>query len=322
MMDHSSSAGQNGLTLEISHCTSRAQLEAVVDLCDRAFPATDRGYFERHILRDATLRPEDTLIGTVEGRIVSSVQLFPRVCRAGGETLRFAGIGNVATDPRERGAGYAGMVMREALRRMTDGGFAFSLLTTTTVTAYYQKFGYRVLPRRAVNFDPPPDTDPECLIRPCEWARDGGRVKELYEGYNLGSAGTVVRDDLYWEAQRKFCGEDPAMFLVAVEHDSVVGYIRGGLKKGVLRLLEFAARPDRCRLFPPLLAAMSRQRPGATIHTLFSDREMQRLSPLPAHTLLPDTDAMLLVLDEQHRRTVEEMVLRPGAFMFWLSDSF
>jgi hypothetical protein len=212
--------------------------------------------------------------------------------------------------------------MEEALRRMRGGGFAFSLLTTTSVTSYYEKFGYRVLPRTAVIFAPPASVPTGFTIRRFDPAVDWLRVRELYEAYNRESAGPVARDELYWNAQWEFCGEERAMFLIAERGGSPVGYLRAGMKKGVLRILEFAARVNIPSVFGALLEALGRMRPGATFKAIFSDREMRRLAPLPAHDLQPDTDAMMLVLDENRRELIEGELMRPGSFMFWLADSF
>jgi predicted acetyltransferase len=308
--------------LEITRCSSRTQLEAVVDLCARAFPATEREYFERHTMRDATLRPEHTLIGSLDGRIVSSVQIFPRLCRFTGEVVPFGGIGNVATDPEARGLGFSGALMRAAMRIMKSDGFAFSLLTTTSVTPYYEKLGYRVLLRHAFVFERPPDAGTDWRIRAFNKELDAHWVGGLYDEYNNASIGPIVRDEVYWDAQWEFCGEDRGMFLIAEKGGVPSGYIRGGVKRGVLRVLEFAAREEIPSVFAALLRSMMQKRPGSAARILLSTKEQERMSPLPLHLAQPDTDAMILPLDERFQVKAEEVLSQPGSFMYWLSDSF
>jgi len=48
--------------IEIRGCRNYDELLKVVRLCDAAFEKTPYEYFERHILKDVTLSPEDTRI--------------------------------------------------------------------------------------------------------------------------------------------------------------------------------------------------------------------------------------------------------------------
>jgi predicted N-acetyltransferase YhbS len=307
--------------VEISHCTSRAELEAVVDLCDRAFPGTAREYFERHVLHDATLRPEDTLIGTSDGRIISTVQVFPRTCWMNGARVRFAGVGNVATLPEHRGAGHAAALMREAIRRMRSLGFAFSMLSTS-INAFYERFGFVTVPRDVAVFAPPPAPASTRTVRRFDRERDGEAVQRIYEAYNRGSVGPIARDGAYWRAQEQFCGEVPAMFLVVESAGSVAGYVRGGVTKGSLHVLEFACEREVQSIFATLLNALSLQRAELVLRMPLSRREKERLAPLPRHTIEPDTETMILVLDDRNRQTLEGGLLGPGSLMFWQSDFF
>jgi len=308
--------------LVISRCISREELEQVVDLCDRAFPGTPREYFERHTLRDATLKPEDTIVGRVDGSIVSSIQIFPRTCWVEGHQFHFGGIGNVATDPLMRGSGFAGSLMAEAIELMSSKGFAFSLLTTSSITAYYEKFGYRVIPREALSFESAPDVRPACLIRPVSIPEDLPAVRRLYDRSNCMSVGPIARDERYWRAQLEFCGEDRDKFLVACEGGRTIGYIRAGFKKGSCRILEFGAEDNRTDLFGTLLSTIMTGMPGVPVTMILSRKGKERLEPLPPHRTAIDTDAMVLRLDAGFASGPGAKLAVPGEFMFWLSDSF
>ena len=111
--------------IEIRGCYSIDELRQVVDLCDAAFPETPREYFDRHILHDGTLALEDTRILVKDGKIVSSVQVFPRTIYAAGKKMNVGGIGNVATLPSERKNGYAGMVMKDSMNHISAKDIQF-----------------------------------------------------------------------------------------------------------------------------------------------------------------------------------------------------
>jgi predicted acetyltransferase len=307
--------------MSIACCTSRTELEEVVDVCDRAFDATPREYFERHVLRDPTLRPEDTLIARHDGRIVSSVQIFPRQCWIDGRIVAFAGIGNVATDPAHRRAGHAGQLLSEAVRVMQARGFPFSMLTTT-INAYYAKFGYTTVTRELAVFPPVVSQAQGVVLREFRRDADLGSVRETYDAWNRESVGPIARDTAYWNAQFDFCGEDPGMFLVAEERGRIRGFIRGNVEKGYLQVLEYALASSPPETFHALLGALSARRPDLSIKMFLSDREKERLRLRVPFALQTDTDTMILLLDEEYRRMVEERVMRPGVLMYWLADFF
>ena len=306
--------------IDIRGCRTAEELVAVVDLCDRAFDNFPREYFERHKLKDPTLSVHHTRIGLKDGHLVTSVQVFPRTCWAEGRQVRFGGIGDVATDPAQRKHGYAGLMMADAIAVMSAEGYEFSMLTTT-INSYYEKFGYRTIPRDvAVIASTPPRTVPE--VRRFDRARDLAVVQDLYTAYNRDSIGPVVRDDVYWRGQFDFCGEDPEKFLVYETGGRLTGYIRANVEKGFLQVLEFAAAESIPEVFDTLLHAVAERSPGLPCKIFLSAREKQRLEIRPIHTMQVDTDLMVRVMDEKARHLVESVIMRPHAIMYWLSDFF
>ena len=306
--------------LEIRGCRTVDELVAVVDLCDRAFENTPREYFERHKLKDPTLSVHHTRIGLKDGHLVTSVQVFPRTCWVEGRRVRFGGIGDVATDPTQRKHGYAALMMNDAIAVMAAEGYEFSMLTTT-INSYYEKFGYRTIPREvAVVASITPRSGPE--VRRFDRARDLAMVQDLYTAYNSGSVGPVARDDVYWHGQFDFCGEDPEKFLVYEAGGHLAGYIRANVEKGFLQVLEFAASDSIAEVFDALLHAVALRSPGLPCKIFLSAREKERLRIRPVHTMQVDTDLMVRVMDEPARTLVESVIMRPHAIMYWLSDFF
>jgi predicted acetyltransferase len=300
----------------IRGCASREELAAVVDLLDRAFEKTPREYFERHVLRDATLSLEDTRVLLRDGKIVSSVQIFPRNMWVSGRKIRFGGIGNVGTDPAFRKQGLASLLMRDALARMQERGYPLSVLTTD-INPYYGKFGYTTVAREVLTFTEIPRGDD---ARSFDRTHDLEAVMAIYEQYNAGSIGPEVRDEAYWRAQFEFLGDET--FLVAEEAGRVIGYLRAGYEKKDLYVREFAALRSEPRVFAALLGALSLRFPGVPVKLFASEREQARLEIRLPFTVHDDTDLMIAVLDEGYRTLAHDTLMKRNAMTYWLTDFF
>lgn len=300
----------------IRGCLSREELRTVVNLLDRAFEKTAREYFERHLLHDATLSPDDTRVLVQDGRIVSSVQIFPRAMWVANRKIPFGGIGNVGTEPAVRRSGFASLLMRDALEQMRQRGYPLSVLTTD-INSYYEKFGYRTVVREVLTFTEIPFVG---NARPFDKAHDLEDVMGIYEQYNAGSIGPQVRDEAYWRTQFEFLGEDT--FLVAEEAGRPIGYMRAGYEKKDFHVREFAARSGAPRVFALLLGALRARVPGIPVRLLASEREQARLDLRPPFTVRDDTDLMIAVLDEGYRTLAEETLMKRNALTYWLADFF
>jgi predicted acetyltransferase len=306
--------------LEIRGCRTRAELELVVDLLDRAFAKTEREYFERHVLRDPTLQPEDTRILLRDGTIVSSVQIFPRALWIDGRQVRFGGIGNVGTDPGARKGGFASMVMWDALARLRDRRIPMAVLTTT-INAYYERFGFRTVERELFTL-----TDISGSMAPgvrvFQRERDLASVRTIYEAYNCAGVGPLVRDDVYWNGQFDFCGEDSDKFLVLEGGGRINAYLRAAVQKGNLHILEFGARAHIPSAFESLLRSVASLAPGVPVKMYFSDEERVRTNFRRPDAAAMDTDMMVYVMDESVRDVVEKRLMKRNTMTFWLSDFF
>jgi predicted acetyltransferase len=300
----------------IRGCLSGEELRAVVDLLDRAFEKTPREYFERHVLRDATLSLEDTRVLLRDGEIVSSVQIYPRTMWVENRKIRFGGIGNVGTEPEARKQGLASLLMRDALERMRERGYPLSVLTTD-INPYYEKFGYRTVVREVLTFTEIPVVG---NARSFDRARDLEDVMGIYGQYNAGSIGPEVRDEAYWRTQFEFLGDET--FLVAEEAGRLIGYMRAGYEKKDLHVREFAALRSEPRVFAALLGALRSRVPGVPVKLFASEREQARLEIRLPFTVRDDTDLMIAVLDEGHRTLAEETLMKRNAMTYWLADFF
>ena len=307
-------SGGNGIRV----CASREELTEVVELLARSFTNTPRDYFERHVLRDPTLSPADTLVAVRDGRIVSTVQIFPRVMMIAGKPIPFGGIGNVGTDPSERKGGQASALMIQAVALMGSRGYPFSMLTTT-INAYYERFGYKTVERDAVTIDVngmkvQPD------VTPVNMPREMQEIMALYQEYNADATGPLIRDLSYWNAQREFCGEEVDKFLVIRRKGELAGYIRNGIIKGVRYVLEYAARGDVPEIVERLLISVSALTGGKPMKLFLSNEEHRRLALRLPHSTSTNTDLMIAVLQSSFHTSAGAELLRRNNITFWLTD--
>jgi len=180
----------NNQFIEIRGCSSEEELLNVIEVCDAAFPKTTKEYFERHLLEDKTLGLSDTRVLLKEGKIVSSVQLFPRIISTSSGALRFGGIGNVATLPSERRNGYAGLLLNDALDYLKTQGIPLSILTTH-INSYYEKFGFETVRRTIARIESITGKAYND-IRKFEIEKDLRDVANLYNEFNINKSGALV----------------------------------------------------------------------------------------------------------------------------------
>ncbi len=306
--------------VEIRGCRSRQELQAVVELCDEAFDDTAREYFERHMFKDGTISQEDTRVLVRGGKIVSSVQVFPRTIYIGEKKVRMGGIGNVATLPSERKRGYAELVIRDAMEYMRRKGFQVSLLTTT-INGYYKRFGFQTLDRQLVKIDVPPRED-QSHTEVFDSSRDAAQVMRLYDNYNAASTGPIVRDADYWRSQIDFCGEDAKLFLVWRDGEEILGYVRGRKETESTKILEYAFADGREEIARALFADLTFRTERPKVEVFVSRNEKKRLTFLHSGQFEIDTFFMAALVGGGIDDRTMEVILPQSDFTFWLTDYF
>ena len=306
--------------VELRGCTSRRELEEVVDLCDAAFPKTEKEYFERHVLKDKTLETSDTRVLVRDRKILSSVQVFRRTMYVKGKKLTFGGIGNVATLPAQRGKGYAGMVLQNALNYIKGKKLRMALLSTT-INGYYEKFGFTTIKRHLVSIDlPEMQKHPE--VRAFDQRRDLNAVMSLYKKYNDKGTGPVVRDSKYWHSQLDFCGEDKDLFFVYEGGGEILGFIRAKRKTDRVHVLEYAFAGHRRKIIRRMFEHLAFAANFPRLEFFTSDREKGYLPFKDPGCFRDDTDMMINPLDAGMDRKVKEALLGDYQLAFWMTDFF
>ena len=305
--------------IEIRGCKSYNELLEVLKVCDNAFDNTPYEYFERHLLKDKTLSIEDTRILLIEDKIVSTIQIFPRKIYIKGNVFDFGGIGNVATLPKYQQRGYASMLMNDAINYMKYKKFPFSLLTTT-INHYYEKFGYITLKRKKFNFTLEQIKEIK-NIRQFIPTNDFEVIKNIYSQFNSEFVGPFFRDDIYWNSQLDFCGEDRNFFLVKEENGNIVAYIRGVQKNKFIQILEFATIKNPNELFFELINALA-LRSDIKEFSVYLSNDLLNYIKLDNYTIQTDTDLMILFLDQDFENQYKSLLLQENIITFWLSDFF
>jgi len=310
----------SGSAVEIRGCRTREELEEVVSLCDAAFPKTPREYFARHVLKDRTLAPADTRILVKDGKIISSVQVFPRTMYCRGEKVGFGGIGNVATHPSEREKGYAGSVLRDALEYIRRKKLPVSLLTTT-INSYYEKYGFQTIRRHIVEIELPRAGE-HPGVRPFDRTRDLLSVMQLYSRFNTRFVGSLVRDAEYWDSQLEFCDEDRSLFYVHETEGELRGFIRAKKETDHVRVLEYGFTGNQQEILPGLFEHLARGAGERRLRVFASDTERPYLSFGNGENVRADTEMMVSIIDPELGPEVRNTLRSNYRLTFWLTDFF
>ncbi|MBM4085292.1 MAG: GNAT family N-acetyltransferase [Planctomycetes bacterium] len=277
---------------------------------------------------DPGYQPHQTRVFVADDRIVTVLQVFSRPMRVGHDVRKVGCIGNVATLPDYRGRGHATRLLEDAIAYMEREGYDLSMLFTG-VPPLYEKLGWKAMPQSIVSFriredvDLPYDSDG----RIGDWERDLAGVMRVYDEFNRGRTGTVVRTDDCWRAQLRWLREeDPAGFLVAERGGEIVAYTR--CRKDANFIMEYGYLPGwedaMTSLFVQLAWTFRARHDGRII--AYSPRD-----PLAERLLAEscvDVNWSVPPLQTPH---IEHVLFRPirwhsldrlAGYVFWYSDHF
>ena len=198
--------------------------DAVLDLL--AGWLNDRAFFARYFAHDPSFRDDLCFVAELDGRMISTLQVFRKAVRVDGAVLDVACVGNVYTDPTCRAGGTASALLERALAAMEPHGFDASLLFASRLD-FYARFGWRSLTRQlsfiSGGTTSAPATPPETF----DVARDLESVMAVYDAYGRGVPGATARDAAYWNGQLRYAGNPDERFLVARRAGQVIAYARG-----------------------------------------------------------------------------------------------
>jgi len=147
-------------------------------------------------------RSEDTRVAVVDGRIVSTVDVFYRQLRGlDGNPVLIGAIGSVATLPEARRQGHSGRLLEDAIMQMGERGCAWSFLFTG-VHDHYERYGWRrvPLPYRAGDLrEALSDLDDLYEIRRLQSPYPLPDFLALYDEFNRHRPLVHIRSASYWQ---------------------------------------------------------------------------------------------------------------------------
>jgi GNAT superfamily N-acetyltransferase len=269
-----------------------------------------RDYFGRWIEHDPTWKDDNVWVAAEGDRLLSTVQIFPRVVRVLDHPVPTGGIGSVFTAASHRGQGLAGRLLERAISDMRGRGMELSLLFASRFD-FYGAWGWscwqnqRAWMRRAEapRGQVPALDDVEILH--FDGARDLAALKELQSEYSRSRSGTVIRDDALWEASFDLAGNPDEELLVARRGRELLAHLRLTRMYGKLFVTELSRGDD-----PEPLAAMIDQQLVPRAHdVLCADGEASE--SLREAVLLPSFDDLPLTVSLERRGIAAQVVDDP-----------
>jgi predicted N-acetyltransferase YhbS len=241
----------------------KEELEEALQLQGRVF-GLSADYFRTLAAKDPLFDRENVFVAKVDGKVVSHVQVFPKLVRLAGAQVWMGGIGGVATDPDYRGKGLASELLKMAIGSMKRRGMETSVLFTG-IQDFYRRLGWEVasgINRYTLSVDKAPSEVPGYSTRPFS-REDLGAVASIYEEQNANRSLSVIRSEEIWDLQLRHPQapappEDLEGFTVAEREGDVVGYARmGSSPEEDCVILESGCRRDHERALEACVGRLS-----------------------------------------------------------------
>ncbi len=318
---------------------------------------TGRAFFGRWIELDPSWQDENVWVGEDAGRLVSTVQIFPRELRVLDHAVPTGGIGSVYTREEHRRNGIAGAILDEVVVAMRERGMELSLLFALRFD-FYGAHGWaswknqRAWVGRSGEARPGGAKTDDIEISRFDWDRDLAEVTALYAEYSRLRSGTVIRDEALWEASFDLAGNPDEELVVARRGGELAAYLRltrmfekliatelarGDDAEPLAELIDDQLRPrDKDILaaaeqpsvelresmllpaFDDLPLTVSLEHRGITANVVDDPQNM--LQCLDAEALAARLDVSLRS-DETPAEFLKR-VLPPESFVFWPADRF
>jgi predicted N-acetyltransferase YhbS len=269
----------------------RADLPAIYDLLESAFPEAARSLFVSHTEDDSTFRLRHGRVAVVDGEIAAYVRVFARRMLVRGVPVAVGGIGSVATAASARSGGLATALLRDAINQMRREGMALSFLFTG-IPEFYERVGFRIV--REPQFSASRAeilagaTTPQFDVRPLVEA-DAAQAMRIYTRAIAGSTGAIARtrrtnaDALSWlDETANFAACEPAT-------GRIVGYVRSRCRAFGHQVLEVETLPGYETAVAELLVAVAR-RPCACGDTIVAQAPSDHQLATALRTLPSTTD--------------------------------
>jgi len=237
-----------------------ADLPAVYDLIELAFPEAPRPLFVNQTEADSTFRLRHARVAIDEGRVLGYVRIFARRMLVRGVPVAAGGIGSVATHPDAQHHGIASALLDDAITQMRREGMAVSFLFTG-IPGFYERLGYRIVREpsfladaaEAARAAAPSMYD----VRPASDA-DVPRLLALYRAATAGTTGAIARTRRSWRDAQRWLAEADGAALVAERHGRPAAYVRTRCRTYGHEIMELEHRRSHEDAVAPLIAAAAR----------------------------------------------------------------
>ena len=232
----------------------KTEMAEMIDLQCVVFMKDGHERYRRYLLEDSSYDWDQSRVGVVDGRIVSTLRIWDRILRVGSRDVRMGGIGGLGTHPDFRGRGCGTLLVDDAAVYMRRAGYHIGALFTEIPCRFYRRPGWASLPRNFFRLVPrhiSPSKQHPWQVEPFVEGRDLEAVTRLHESYNRVRSGVLVRPRAYWDmAPSRIRGLLPTV--VARRDGLCGGYLNYKIVGENARVLEVA---DDCEQ-PAILAAL------------------------------------------------------------------
>ncbi|QDU80321.1 hypothetical protein Pla110_20480 [Polystyrenella longa] len=201
-------------------------------------------------------------VGTIDGKVATSLQSFPTLFQVGGRTVKGIQIGSVHTHADFRKLGYAELLIDFTEKYEAERGIELSVLYCDISLKYYQKMAYQEAPSKSGWFVSD-EWSEERLDSVPDLAEIAPR-DELNALMNLHQPTInqrpigILRDEEYWDyTLRKF----PNDFFWGIKNadGELSGFVRVGIKDGVGEINDWVCRDDSPELIRQLMLGMTKK---------------------------------------------------------------
>lgn len=205
-----------------------SELEQVVELNCYAFNPNQQERYWQYVRGDNSYRHPQTRVVVVNDVVVSTLRIWERRIRIGDSLVTMGGIGNVCTEPKYQGVGYASALMRDTIAYFKTEGFDLGVLFTIIPEDFYRRFGWTTLPLHGFTVKVKSSTVAErpgvYQIRDFNLETDLDVVATIYDIANAHQSGTISRTRSYWDMEpSRIRGILPTV--VAEQNGNIVGYL-------------------------------------------------------------------------------------------------
>jgi len=167
-------------------------------------------------------------VGSLDGKVVTSLGCYPLQFRLHEETLAGIGLGAVHTLPTCRGRGFAPQLIRFVEDVQHEAGAGLSLLYSDIKPSYYAALGYRECPSWSgwCEIARPSDRGGQrCRLERCSIPSEQQALVELYDDYHAKLSFSIARSPEYWRHLISREPHDEFYWLVS-PNSQHVGYVR------------------------------------------------------------------------------------------------